>query len=287
MVQSKVSRGALRGKQKNNEGYRIGAWIGAWTFLILSLVALFILLLYKPFFQVSNITVKGTHVLHPNDVGIHVQEIIGQKKFWLVPLDSWVTLPNKKIKDNLSTNFDRIRDINMSVRNFDRLIINVEEWEPAFLWCNIDETESTRSCWFMDEQGHIFSKAPYFSPGVYPMFVTPASSLDAVLGEKKIDPEILDQVLVIYNILEGQESSIETITFGEELDVIFTLQKLQNVLLKNTELLVTRTMSVEMIEANLKLLLEHTAFREKFETQPELLEYIDLRFDGKLLFKFK
>jgi len=287
MVQSKVSRSALRGKQKNNTEYSIGTWIGVWFFLIALLVALFVLLLYKPFFQISHITVKGTHVLHPHDVGVKVQDILAQKKFWLVPLDSWITLPNKKIKNNLHTNFDRIKDINLSTKNFDQLVITIDEWDPAFLWCNIDETALTRSCWFMDEQGHIFSKAPYFSPGVYPMFVTPASSLDAVLGEKKIDPDILDQVLAIYNMLESNNSTIETITFGEEMDIVFTLQKLQGVLLKDTELLVTRTMTIDILEENLNLLLRHTTFKDKFDTQADLLQYIDLRFDGKLLFRFK
>jgi len=287
MVQSKVSRSDLRGKQKNNLGYSIGAYIGVWLFLALSVLALFILLLHKPFFQVSEIKVRGTHVVHPHDVGIKVQDILSKKKLWLVPLDSWITLPDKKIKKDLYTSFDRIKDVRTSVHNFDTFIIDIDEWEPAFLWCNIDEVELVRSCWFMDEQGHIFSKAPYFSPGVYPMFVTPASSLDAVLGEKKIDPEILDQVLVIYNMLEDKNSTVETITFGEEMDIVFTLQKLQGTLLEDTELLITRTMSVDILAQNLELLLDHTSFKEKFETNAELLEYIDLRFDGKLLFKFK
>ncbi len=287
MVQSKVSRSALRGKQKNNLGYSIGAYIGVWLFLALSVLVLFILLLHKPFFQVSEIKVRGTHVVHPHDVGIKVQDILSKKKLWLVPLDSWITLPDKKIKKDLYTSFDRIKDVRTSVHNFDTFIIDIDEWEPAFLWCNIDEVELVRSCWFMDEQGHIFSKAPYFSPGVYPMFVTPASSLDAVLGEKKIDPEILDQVLVIYNMLEDKNSTVETITFGEEMDIVFTLQKLQGTLLEDTELLITRTMSVDILDQNLELLLDHTSFKEKFETNAELLEYIDLRFDGKLLFKFK
>jgi len=287
MVQSKVSRSDLRGKQKNNLGYSIGAYIGVWLFLALSVLVLFILLLHKPFFQVSEIKVRGTHVVHPHDVGIKVQDILSKKKLWLVPLDSWITLPDKKIKKDLYTSFDRIKDVRTSVHNFDTFIIDIDEWEPAFLWCNIDEVELVRSCWFMDEQGHIFSKAPYFSPGVYPMFVTPASSLDAVLGEKKIDPEILDQVLVIYNMLEDKNSTVETITFGEEMDIVFTLQKLQGTLLEDTELLITRTMSVDILAQNLELLLDHTSFKEKFETNAELLEYIDLRFDGKLLFKFK
>jgi len=287
MVQSKVSRSDLRGKQKNNLGYSIGAYIGVWLFLALSVLALFILLLHKPFFQVSEIKVRGTHVVHPHDVGIKVQDILSKKKLWLVPLDSWITLPDKKIKKDLYASFDRIKDVRTSVHNFDTFIIDIDEWEPAFLWCNIDEVELVRSCWFMDEQGHIFSKAPYFSPGVYPMFVTPASSLDAVLGEKKIDPEILDQVLVIYNMLEDKNSTVETITFGEEMDIVFTLQKLQGTLLEDTELLITRTMSVDILAQNLELLLDHTSFKEKFETNAELLEYIDLRFDGKLLFKFK
>jgi len=287
MVQSKVSRSALRGKQKNNLGYSIGAYIGVWLFLALSVLVLFILLLHKPFFQVSEIKVRGTHVVHPHDVGIKVQDILSKKKLWLVPLDSWITLPDKKIKKDLYASFDRIKDVRTSVHNFDTFIIDIDEWEPAFLWCNIDEVELVRSCWFMDEQGHIFSKAPYFSPGVYPMFVTPASSLDAVLGEKKIDPEILDQVLVIYNMLEDKNSTVETITFGEEMDIVFTLQKLQGTLLEDTELLITRTMSVDILAQNLELLLDHTSFKEKFETNAELLEYIDLRFDGKLLFKFK
>ena len=287
MVQSKVSRSALRGKQQKNSEYSIGTWIGVWSLFIVALLALFVLLLYQSFFQISRISVKGTHVVHAHDVGVEAQDILSQKKLWLVPFDSWVTMPNKKIKQHLYEQFDRIKDIDLSVKNFDRLVITVDEWEPAFLWCNIDATEQARSCWFMDEQGNIFSKAPYFSPGVYPMFVTPASSLDAVLGEKKIDPEILDQVLAIYNMFESKNSAIETITFGEEMDVVFTLQKLQGTLLDNTELLITRTMPLDVLSENIELLLGHTTFREKFDVQPELLEYIDLRFDGKLLFRFK
>ena len=283
MVQSKVARSALR-KKKEKSDFSIGAYIGASIFLAAALVALFVLLLYKPFFQVSKITVEGTHVLHPHDIGLITQGILAEKKMWLVPMDSWVVMPKKRIKQALYSEFDRIQDIHISVKNFDTVIIEIDEWEPAFLWCNIDDAD--RACWFMDEIGHIFSKAPYFSPGVYPMFVTPASSLDLVLGEEKIDPEILDHVLSIYTMLEERDTIVEMITFGEELDVVFTLQKLQGVLLEGSELLVTRTMALSVLEQNLDLLLNHTKFKEKFTIIPHALEYIDLRFDGKLLFKF-
>lgn len=287
MVQSKVSRSTLRNKKKDTSGNRILTLVGLWLLLITLLGVLFVLLLYKPFFQISSIEVEGTHVIHSHDIGIDVQELVSQKKFWFIPLDSWVTLPNKKIKDDLFQKFDRIQNVDIEVQSFDKLVITIQEWEPAFLWCNIGEDVTQRECSFMDEMGHVFSKAPYFSPGVYPMFVTPQSSLDAVLGENKIDPDILKQVLVIYSLIEKHNSTIEMVTFGDALDIIFTLQKLNGVPLSRTELRISRSMVPEIIEQNLLLLLKHTSFQEKFFTQPETLEYVDLRFDGKLLFKFR
>ncbi|MBP6925545.1 MAG: hypothetical protein KBC22_00595 [Candidatus Pacebacteria bacterium] len=288
MVHSKISRTALRGKQPEGDERRIFWYVCLWASLVISLAILFVLLMYQPFFQISRISVQGNHVLHTADIGAEVQQVMSQKKLWVIPLDSWVTLPQKKITQHLSETFGRIKSIDLEVKNFDHLVISIDEWQPAFLWCNLEEVDQgKRTCWFMDELGNIFSEAPYFSPGVYPMFVTKQNSLDDILGEEKIDPETLQQVLQIYRQLETKGVHIETIAFGEQADVIFTMVGLAGQTLPRTTLFVTRNMLPEVMVQNLDLLLGHTSFKEKFATHAQSLEYIDLRFDGKLLFKFK
>jgi len=287
MLHSKVSRTALRGKQEPVNNRRVFLWVGLWAVLVLGLVMLFVLLMYQPFFQISKISIRGNHVLHSSDIGTEVQNILVQKKLGIIPRDTWVTLPDKKITEHVLGTFGRIKSMNLEVENFDRLVIAVEEWQPAFLWCNLEDQDlGTRNCWFMDEIGNIFSKAPYFSPGVYPMFVTQHNTPDGILGEEKMDPEVLQQVLVIYHQLQEKGVQIETIAFGEQVDISFTIVALGGTTLPKTTLFITRTMPADMIVQNLDLLMGHTSFKEKFATQAQQLEYMDLRFDGKLLFKF-
>lgn len=287
MVHSTVGRRALQGKKEEVSYSRIFSYIGLWFLLVASLFALFVLLLYKPFLQIEHISVTGTHVVHPYDIGTAVQEKLAKKWMYVVPRDSWITLPQKSLNKYIRETFDRVEDVTLSVRNFDTLVIEIVEWQPSFLWCNSPEIATTsQECWFMDRDGHIFSRAPYFSPGVYPMFVTKESSLDETLGAEKIDPAVLAEVLVIYRSLEDRDISIETMSFGEEQDLMFMLASINGVAVNNATLAIERTVPLAEIHQNLDLLFVHDMFRKKFETDPMLLQYIDLRFDGKLLFKF-
>jgi len=289
MVHSTIDRRTLKGKTEAVSLTRTFSYIGLWVLLFLSISALFILLLYKPFFQIEHIKVNGTQALHAYDVGLVAQTMLAKKRLYVIPRDSWITVPQKSLHRLVLETFDRVQDVSLQVKDFDTLVIDIVEWQPSFLWCNTTQnTEiASQDCWFMDREGNIFSKAPIFSPGVYPMFITEASSLDTTLAEKKIDPLVLEEVLNTYYMLEEKNITIETITFGEQYDVTFTLAKLDGVLVHNVELLVDRTMPNTLLQQNLDLLLSHPTFREKFDVHPETLEYIDVRFDGKLLFKFK
>lgn len=292
MMPSRHTRTILHARNHRSESTSVftpGWYIGAWIFLIGLLIALVILLLHQKFFHIERIHVQGTQVLHEYDIAKTVQDILAHDVGYVIPLDTWVTLPKKKIIYELKQKFERIQDIKIHIENTHDVVITVVEWKPAFLWCYGIQTTDQKSCFYMDTQGKVFSRAPFFSTGVYPMFMNMVDELPKELQTQQvhIDESLLTVLLDVYHMFGRQSHEVEMIHFGEQHDVIFTMTQLWGQRVHHVQILLNTTTPQDIIEHNIELLAQHELFAEQFREKPLDLEYIDLRFEGKLLFKFK
>lgn len=269
------------------------------TLGLLALVfGLFVLLLYKPFFRFSTIRVVGAESLHTSDIGTEAQQVLREKYIWIIPKASWVTYPRKALRTHITNSFSRIEELSFSTDRFDTLVIKVKEWDPAYLWCGyLSSTEENveiapvpdlPECYYMDEQGIIFSEAPYFSNGVYVMMYTTDPSYHSVgMDDQVLSPELFKRALAIRDVLYTRGLSVSYMVFESHNDVRIGIDYIHGVRIPDALVWVNLDMSDQEIATMFALVLGHTTFNDRFAIQSDDLEYIDLRFSGKILFRFR
>ncbi len=145
--------------KKKMEARRQQVLIIAAIGVVLAGVLIFVLRLES--LKIKEVAVTGTDPIIATKVSSEVQEMLSHKYLWLLPKSNAVIYPNSYLRAELSRRFPRFSSVYLSTEGMHILNVSVTERRPYALYCEGD------SCYFVDETGLIFDKAPIFSEGVY------------------------------------------------------------------------------------------------------------------------
>ncbi len=132
--------------------------------------------------RISAVEVTGATVTGKEPVGAKVEEVLAGYYLWVVPVNSAFLYPGERLEKTLLEAFPRFSSVEASLNGFSTLSIDVSEREPAALYC------AEEKCYFLDESGFIFDRAPVFSDGVYFTY-TKAEGIPEPLGEQFLPRE--------------------------------------------------------------------------------------------------
>ncbi|MFA6585690.1 MAG: hypothetical protein WCS86_00830 [Candidatus Paceibacterota bacterium] len=254
---------------------------------ILSLILIFILILVGLSFlskwqkiNINNIQISGNKVVETKAIEDLVKQKISGNYLWIFPKSNFLLYPVGEVKRELANNFKRLKNISLSVQNFQTLNISLDERTALYTYCGIAPAEldsSNQKCYFMDQDGYIFDEAPYFSGEVYLKFYGKADSyffepnfsklisLKETLQKMGIKPAVffVDDTGDIKIFLSSTTTQLGPfIALKADADFTQIAENLQSVL--TTEPL-------------------QTDFKNKYSS----LLYIDLRFGNKVYYKFR
>lgn len=120
---------------------------------------------WRPF-VLSEVVVSGTSVVDPGEIESFVRgELAGSSRL-IFPRASKFLYPKGEIASDLLNAFPRLRVAKLESRG-SRLEVKVAERVPAYLWCRGMPGGERASCYFLDEEGFVFSDAPSFSGNAY------------------------------------------------------------------------------------------------------------------------
>jgi hypothetical protein len=225
--------------------------------------------------QVKTITVTGANVVDPADVSEFVKNQLQGNDLWLLPRTSIFIIPEGKLEREIKTNFPRLQTVAVSRQGFSKLTIAVTEYQGIYLWCTDDA-----HCDFMDQNGVVFSSAPYFSGNAYPkIFIGNTQSLpfQALDANQLNDVNLLVERLPIINVVP-QEFHFVT---AHELDVDFNHDG------HPAQLLFDPTFDINDSLEALYTGLRTDPLMTKFNDASQVLQYIDLRFQDRVVYKFQ
>ncbi len=260
---------------------------GVITSAILLVFGLGIYGLHSDRIRISDIVVEGERVVAQKEIIDMAQKELEGSYMKIFPKDGIFFYPKEKIIKSIAENFGRISDVEVRRSKLTALTITVVERDPTALWCgkNIieDEGSITTSCYFVDETGLIFAPAPHFSGSVYFKYYS-----ELLGGASTVNP--IDRRFL------SREDFTKTVSFVEELNKVG---------LKTYQLLIDTQGAYEFflgtgagkvvvnpeddyvqLLRNLQVALETKQAEREEEDIALDLEYIDLRFDNKVLFKF-
>lgn len=232
---------------------------------------------------ISNIYIEGNKVIVGSDIQDKVREKIEGSYFWVFPQDNIFIFPRKGIKEEILDAFKRVYYVKIKALDFNSISINVKERTPYALWCEMNTVEGGGSdsdvCYFLDDKGFVFTESPVFSDNVY---FTVHGELESgesgnLLGGSFLGEERFVRMMQLRALLAKEGVEATHLISKEDNDFEFHI-KTGGVLLFNEDQKIEKLIRDLVVAMEVK----KNEGREIFEN----LEYIDMRFNNKVLFKF-
>ncbi len=258
-------------------------------FLFVFVTGGLIFLSWRPFLAVKEVSIAGIRALPKSDIQSDVASVLRERYIFAFPKSNIFLVPKRDIERTLRAEFPRIETIDVSIDTRRILHVALTEREGKFLWCGatMHSVEDTADCYYMDSTGRIFDKAPYFSAeNIY--FTFYGSITD------EIDGQILDEHYLSLTEFTTLETFIESLdnssvaSFAcEEKEDEFVLY-LGKTMGENMPYMTwKRSADLAHLKSNIDSALATEPFKTRFHTELSNLEYIDLRFENKVYYKFK
>lgn len=198
---------------------------------------------------------------------------------------NFLIYPKRTIKQTILGTSARIESVDVARKDKHALTIVITERDPAHVWCGEAYPVDTLApkCYFLDASGFAFADAPYFSGDAYFKFYGP---LGGGIGTQFIDSQRVQSLV-------GAAEAFRSIGFvpvalaadarGEYLLYIKVPETdpLGYPVIKFRE-----TNDTAAILANLDAALAVEPLATKVKEDLATLEYIDLRYDNKVYYKF-
>ncbi|MCX6747702.1 MAG: hypothetical protein NTW98_02020, partial [Candidatus Nomurabacteria bacterium] len=146
--------------------------------------------------------------------------------------------------------------------------------------------EEEKNCYFMNEAGYIFDKAPYFSGNVYfKFFGVLDQKTENPLGQSYF-PENFSKMVSLLDSVKSFDLKPASLFIKEDMDIILYLKS--NTFSPDSHKIIFNTNSdIPKILENLHASITTEPLKSELKKKYEDLLYIDLRFGNKIYYKFR
>ncbi len=219
------------------------------------------------FLTIVSVTVEGGETINHESVKKAVEEVLAGDYIGLVPRRFAWTYPDEEILKRV-VDIPRVKDPVLERVSGTELHLSFSEYIPHALWC---QGRGSEECYFIDEGGYAFTRAPKLEGGTFPRFHT-------------IGHEAKERTNMIpTDDLRAIETLREALSYELGLPIAFVeTDMVRDVFLGvagGGEIKATLRMSYEETVSNLKSIL---ASKEFSDIKPGSFQYIDLRFGNKV-----
>ena len=252
--------------------------------VVFGVVTLFVGLVYVSGleqFNISDISVSGNSAIAEKSIKEFIGEKISGKIMFLFPKSNILLYPRKDIQAALLQAFEGIKEINISVEDLQSISVTIDERKPFALWCDkeaIDEGNE-ESCYFLDEDGFIFAKAPSFSGNVYFRYFSVLSEGEPneFIGQQFMEKDEFQRVTFFLSSLV--DIGLTPVGLDEVDDVDYEMH-----LQEGGKILFGQKQNLSFVLNNIQSVFDSEEFDQSNLSN---LDYADFRFGNKVYFKFK
>lgn len=247
-----------------------------------------------PQMRITNVVIEGTTVVSKDVVLAKVQEQLFGKYFFLYSKQNFLLYPKGSIEHALLRDVKRLATVQVSLDGPHTLVVRASEREGRYLWCGHTLNEAQADipdleCYYLDSNGYVFSRSPYFSGNVYIKFFGTGlfgPKLDPV-GRQFLSVESFDMITRFVSALHEFSINPYAVLVKDTGDFDIYISSLEPGRLVYTKMMVSSRANTETLIANLRAALAAPQFKSDFENRFSDLLYIDLRFANKVYYKFK
>jgi hypothetical protein len=276
--------------KKKKKNFILRSGIGA--LFIASLYGGFYLIADSNRFQIEGVRIEGNESL-PETV-LHDSVIKSNfNKQLLFPDQSYLTMNRMKFKDSLLDEYPVFSDIDISFQNG---IMNVEfiERKPIGVWCYLESGEGLlgETCHFFDDEGVLYNHAPSLSGGSYLKIVSQAPKNEIQYGRLFVTKSNLIQYQNLIDLFDSRSIKLGSIELYDAFDIKAYIHSMYGQEVDPDAFLFIDRRDLDIQSRDLWLpkallaLSRSSEFIDELFSNPNNFEYVDLRFRGRLYYRF-
>lgn len=240
--------------------------------------------------SIKEFTITGTHIVDQTEIEELIRKDISGKYLGIFSKNNSLIYPRRKIYKDLATHFPRIESMTLYIDRLNSLRIDITERKGTYLYCGDkvpeDRNDIGENCYFINNDGLIFDQAPYFSGNVYFKYYLKVPNVDGnLLGKQMLEQE---EFYKIARFVDGVTSmGFKTIymEFSDNDTGYLYLNHSSKV--SPAKIIFKTNEDLSLIEENLDIAMSKDEFKNDINSKYDSLLYIDLRFENKVLYKFR
>lgn len=246
--------------------------------IIIFIIALSFLVNYKKF-NISKINIYGADMLDQKAILENIENSLSGKYYILFSKRNFLIYPKEQVYKNLYNQFPVLSSVESYVTESNTLQVDLKLRKAFALWCQRYDDRDFPKCFFLDDNGFVFSPAPDFSGDAYLKYFGFLPFGDPVGSNFLNSPQSFKNLSDFINKLkkigisplytEASTTSSFEINIDKDSKILFNLDYDLNQTFDRLSVFIN---SKEWLSENLKL---------------TDLEYLDLRFGNKVFYKLK
>jgi hypothetical protein len=258
-------------------------------FLFLLLLGGCIYAMNQPYFFFKEYRISGTETIAQEALTEDIDTYLHQTWMGIIPRKNIFFYGRTRLTSYLQESYPNIYRIDINT-HVNELELAIQERDTHSLWCIEKEYEVKfdEECYFADQTGLWFMRAPYFSDNVFTKILIEPKVKGIIQGERYLSPtEFKNFFTFIKKLNTDYAIGIEKIFFRGQGDVVLRIDQIDNVVFRSPRVIYVNTKdSYERIHRNIGIVLNQEDFVNDFTERPQAFESIDVRFDGRIFYRF-
>jgi hypothetical protein len=257
--------------------------------LIVLIVGLFLLLLNLSFLRVNSIKILGQTSADPEIVKGFIDNQLAGRYLYLVPKSSVFFVSKGILAKDISRQFPGLAKVTITWPDLNTLAVLIVDRESKVLWCV--DGEKNKNCYYLSPEGTAYQEAPSFSDSLF-IELHSKQPLKKI-GDKVIDQKTLIRTTAFLNFMKSSmplwpKASL-SLSFAEvysQNDFIAFLSDQTNPLWQ-AQVLFNIDRGANNLITDFHSVLKNEKFQSDWKAGNGQLNYLDLRFPGKVFYRFK
>jgi hypothetical protein len=239
---------------------------------------------------INKVVITGNSIIDSSDLEQSVNEKIVGRYFGLFARANFLIYPHSKIYKSLIKEFPRIESLSVKREGFHTIHITIVERAGKYLYCGVIVPENKdqvgENCYFINNDGYIFDKAPYFSGDIYFKYYVDLSGDNSnPLGLQVFIPSRFHEIARFIDEVEGLGFKPIYLVRSSLGQYSLYLKSAGSNL--NPKILFKEENDLNTIFDNFGTAMGEKEFANEINSKYDTLSYIDLRFTNKVLYKFQ
>lgn len=258
-----------------------------WLVLAIVLIAELVWLFRNQYLLIQKVALSGSETVSQTAAEDLVRRTLVGNYWGIFPRRHAWWYPRREIKTELLKTFPALAAVSITRKDFTTLTLAVTERRGRYLWCGRDRPD----CFLLDESGLAFAAAPSFS--VQPFLEFKTEFPGAPLGTRPLDADTFSALLNSVDVLSRRFAAtalagfqVYKIEASAEADFRFFVRPPPEAEKPGFTVLINLRQPLSEVETVLQTALAAEAFIAEWQLIGHPLEYLDLRFPGKMFYKF-